>query len=148
MRNDARTLPRRLFLGASLLSALLLPGCSSKGALDKPLAQVTQDDLKAAVQKMGWGISSATSSKGTTSSNFMVTGSKESPRGMKSPDGKTRVFFNAAVYDLAPERIETEKTRLSKEGPVEVSGARILAVSVTPRDAEDPQALMKQLRGK
>lgn len=143
-----RLLWRRSLLAAALISVSLLGGCSSNGVLTKPLADITQDDLKAALQKMGWSISSATSNKGPTSSNFMATGSKESPKGTKSPDGKTRVFFNVAVYDVVPARLEAEKARLAREGPTEVVGNRILAASVTPAGAEDAQALYKQLRGK
>lgn len=143
----ASALSRRAVLLLAL-GVAFLAGCSSKGELTKPLAEITQEDLKAALQKMGWSISSASSNKGPTSSNFMATGSKESPKGSKSPDGKTRVFFNLAVYDMVPARLEAEKARLAKDGPTEVAGNRILAASVTPAGAEDAQALFKQFRGR
>jgi hypothetical protein len=99
------------------------------------------------VTRLGYKPSGTTWNDGKEVSNFMVTGSKEDPRGDKRPDGKTRISVTASVFTVSPAVKDRELARLSKEGATRVDGNRIFAVRVHPAGTEDPAAILKQLIG-
>jgi hypothetical protein len=120
---------------------------SDKPAVEKPIAQVTKEDLEAALTKLGYKPSGTTWNDGKEVSNFMVTGSKEDARGKKAPDGKSRISVTASIFTVVPAVKDRELARLSKDGATRVDGNRIVAVKVFPAGTEDPAAVMKQLFG-
>lgn len=123
-------------------------GGGGKPALDKPIAQMTQDDLKGAVTAMGLSVGSCSNSNSGGMSNFMCTGVKEHENGIASPDGKKRMHVTFAVYTYPADRRAAELTRLREAGAVEESGDRILSVQVKPPGTGDAKDYMKKLRGK
>lgn len=120
---------------------------SDKPAIEKPVAEITKEDLEAALTKLGYKPSGTTWNEGKEVSNFMVTGSKEDPRGKKSPDGKTRISVTASVFTVVPAVKDRELARLSRDGATRALGNRIVAVKVSPAGTEDPATVMKQLLG-
>lgn len=145
--NASTSAGRRRVAGAVVLLALL--ACKAeKPLVDKPLADVTQDDLKGAIKSLGLNFQTCQSFKSGGSSNFGCTGDKESEKGKAGSDGKKRVEVTLTVFTVPADQAEAEQSRLRSKGPIEAAGGRVFAVTIEPEGADDPKAYLKKVRGK
>jgi hypothetical protein len=120
--------------------------------LKKPIAELTEDDMKAAATALGWGDKpGASHSKGVTES-IMVWGDEESPDGTDSPDGKKRLRYSIGLFLEKPETLEAQKKSLAERGAaIEVDGTRILSASFTTAKGPDKaraQQILDRLLGR
>jgi hypothetical protein len=127
---------------------------SSKGdkqaaLVTKPFAQLTQNEVGALCEKLGWSNSGVTSSGSGDQSNIMASCTKESPDGSPSPDGKKRLRMRVAVYKETPAGIEPRKKDLDGDhGAYEVQGSTVLGVVVYDKPKDAAAEVLSRLLGK
>lgn len=136
------------WLAVAVVLSSLLACKQEKPIVDKALADVTQEDLKAAVKTLGLNYQTCQSFKSGGSSNFGCTGDKESDKGKAGSDGKKRVEVTLTVHTVPADQYAVEQSRLRSKGAIEEGGGRIFAVTIEPEGAEDPKSYLKKVRGK
>ncbi len=148
-RTESRRGGRPGQLVAVLAVLLSLLACKKeKPLIDKPLAQIEQEDLRGAVRGLGLSYQTCQSLKIGKSSSFSCTGEYESERGKPGSDGKKRVAVTLGVHMVPPDLYEYEQSRLRSRGAIEEAGGRILSVLVEPEGADSPKAYLKRVRGR
>jgi hypothetical protein len=124
-------------------------GDKQAALVTKPFAQLTQDDVGALCEKLGWSNSGVTSSGTADESNIMASCTKESPDGRPSPDGKKRLNMRVAVYKEKPAGIEPRKKDLDGDnGAYEVQGNIVLGVVIYDKPKDEAAKMLARLLGK
>ena len=115
----------------------------------KPIADLTKEEIGDACGKLGWQNSGVTFSSSTGFSNIMASCSKESPDGTASPDGKKRARLTIALYKDPATNVDRRKQQLEAEGAAyTLDGSTFLSVSLHTKSKDEAQKQLKRLVGK
>jgi hypothetical protein len=141
-------MPRLRSLALAAIVALGAATACDEPIIHKPLAEVKQAEVEAALEKLGWKVADPSSGEVEADevvSGIRVTGSRESGRGKTAADGVKRVYLTVVIRRIPAALRTLEIKRLRGEGAVHVDGDRVMSVRYTPRDYEDPAMVMNKL---